>query len=247
MSSTKIISRGPVPMRLIPFSRDVRRRHFLSVGPAAGPRSRPSTPLGEALLSALADPRLAEIRHQAERMAKTDLPVLMLGNRGIANEAVGLMIHSYSARCNGPFARASCRAVAPGELERELFGCEIAAPWGFETSRRGVFEACNGGTVFLDGVTALPWHLQGRLLDLLDDRRLYRGDGRSWVEAGVRILASTSLDIDSGLATGRLRWDLYQRLNCLTLHFPRMGEQGVRSWKGGVSLEKDTSDWPMVA
>ncbi len=180
-------------------------------------------------------------------MARTDLPVLMLGNRGIAKDAVGLLIHSCSPRRNGPFARVGCRARASGELERELFGCEIETLWGFETSGRGALEASDGGTVFLDGVTALPWHLQGRLLDLLDDRRLYRADGRSWVDVDVRILASTSLDLDSALATGRLRWDLYQRLNCLTLDFPRLGEQGAASWKGGVNLEKNTSDWPTDA
>lgn len=93
----------------------------------------------------------------------------------------------------------------------------------------GILETRHGGTVFLDGITALAWRLQARLLDLLDERRLCRKEVRAWVHVDVRILASTSMNIEYALAAGKLREDLYRRMESLTLYLPLLDERQKRT------------------
>ncbi len=230
MGATKMLTNDMVPMipgRFIEggLNRAVKRAWRVSTNAyAPEPRSNPSGDFADELFFTTAGPAMLEIRSQAARMAGVDLPVLLVGGSAIVRDGVARLIHRLSPRCARAFAQVSCGGLSGDSLERKLFGSEVETPFGTTVAKPGLFEACRGGTVLLDGITAMPWRLQARLLDLLDEHQLCRADGRRWVNVDVRILASTSMDIEYALAAGKLREDLYYRLDSLALYLPPLGE-----------------------
>ena len=178
-------------------------------------------------------PRWARVRDQIWRMAQTELPVLILGDGAIRPAVVAELMHSLSRRRAWPLARIDCRGLSERALERKLFGYE---------SKPGLLELTDEGTLLLEAITSISWRMQARLLDLLDDRVVYRLDGRSGARVDVRILASAAVEIEHALSAGTLREELYHRLSGLTLQLPALWE-----CRGPAPLPRGTSVAPAWA
>jgi len=138
---------------------------------------------------------------------------------------VARMIHMRSLRRTQPFVKVNCAAL-PGELlESELFGYEQGAFTGAVRSKPGKFELANKGTIFLDEIAEMSPHLQAKLLHVLQDHQYSRLGGRHLVEIDVRVLAATNVDVHEAIKSGRLREDLYYRLNVLSINVPPLRER----------------------
>jgi two-component system, NtrC family, response regulator AtoC len=170
------------------------------------------------------DPAMRALYGQAARAARTSINILLLGETGVGKEVLARAIHAHSSRAKGPFVGINCAAIADSLLESELFGSERGAFTGALT-RSGLFEAANGGTVFLDEIGEMPLGTQAKLLRVLEDRSVTRlGSTRSRA-IDVRFLAATNRDVEADSKSGRLRPDLYFRLNGVALFIPPLRER----------------------
>ncbi len=160
-----------------------------------------------------------------DRLAPSDLPVLVLGPSGVGKELVAREIHRRSRRAEGPFVDLNCAAIPDTLLESELFGYEKGAFTGAQSSRAGLFEAADGGTLFLDEVGELPPGLQVKLLRVLETMSFFRVGGRKKVQVDVRLVAATNRDLSAEAQTGRFRPDLYYRINAGTILVPSLAER----------------------
>jgi sigma-54-specific transcriptional regulator len=138
---------------------------------------------------------------------------------------VARQIHHLSGRTSASFVAVNCGAFSESLVESELFGHERGAFTGALGARAGWFEAAQGGTLFLDEIGELPLHLQVKLLRVLQEQQVVRIGSRQPIEIDVRILASTNIDLEKAVATGRFREDLYFRLNVATLRVAPLRER----------------------
>src|SRR6202140_5220838 len=174
-----------------------------------------------------ASPQMVRIRQQILQIAPVDVPVFIYGESGVGKEVVARMIHMRSTRRNQPFIKVNCAAL-PGELlESELFGFEQGAFTGAVRSKPGKFELATKGTIFLDEIAEMSPHLQAKLLHVLQDHQFSRLGGRQLIEVDVRVLAATNVEIQEAMRSGRLREDLYYRLNVLSIHVPPLRERAT--------------------
>jgi two-component system response regulator AtoC len=181
--------------------------------------------LTEDLSFLAASPQMVRIRQQILQIAPVDVPVFIYGESGVGKEVVARMIHMRSLRRTQPFVKVNCAAL-PGELlESELFGYEQGAFTGAVRSKPGKFELANKGTIFLDEIAEMSPHLQAKLLHVLQDHQYSRLGGRHLVEIDVRVLAATNVDVQEAMKSGRLREDLYYRLNVLSINVPPLRER----------------------
>jgi two-component system response regulator AtoC len=181
--------------------------------------------LTEDLSFLASSPQMVRIRQQILQIAPVDVPVFICGESGVGKEVVARMIHMRSTRRNQPFVKVNCAAL-PGELlESELFGYEQGAFTGAVRSKPGKFELANKGTIFLDEIAEMSPHLQAKLLHVLQDHQYSRLGGRHLVEVDVRVLAATNMEVQEAMKTGRLREDLYYRLNVLSINVPPLRER----------------------
>ena len=172
-----------------------------------------------------ASPQMVRIRQQILQIAPVDVPVFICGESGVGKEVVARMIHLRSTRRNQPFVKVNCAAL-PGELlESELFGFEQGAFTGAVRSKPGKFELANKGTIFLDELAEMSPHLQAKLLHVLQDHQFSKLGGRSMIDVDVRVLAATNVEVQEAMKTGRLREDLYYRLNVLSIQVPPLRER----------------------
>ncbi|MCA9622231.1 MAG: sigma-54-dependent Fis family transcriptional regulator, partial [Myxococcales bacterium] len=148
----------------------------------------------------------------AERLAKTDLPIIIEGETGTGKEMLAEAIYERSRRARGPYVVFDCTAFAPSLVDSELFGHERGAFTGATSTRRGVFEQADGGTLFIDEIGDLPLELQSKLLRAIERGEVRRLGGESVLEVDVRILAATRRDLDRLVQDGRFRDDLMHRL-----------------------------------
>ncbi len=172
-----------------------------------------------------ASPAMRAIRAQVGQIARVDVPVLMLGESGTGKEVVARMIHKMSLRAHRTFLKVNCAAVPSDLLESELFGFEAGAFTGAVRPKPGKFELCNHGTILLDEIAEMPPGLQAKLLHVLQDQCFSRLGGRNNIEVDVRVLAATNVNVQEALAEGRLREDLYYRLNAFTIQIPPLRER----------------------
>jgi transcriptional regulator with PAS, ATPase and Fis domain len=163
---------------------------------------------------------MRSLRQQIEKIARYDIPVLILGESGTGKEVLARLIHTRSSRAKLNFLKVNCAALPAALLESELFGYERGAFTGAVRSNPGKFELCNSGTILLDEIGEIPPELQAKLLHVLQDKVYSRIGGHEVRNADVRIIAATNVDITAALAEGRLRQDLYYRLNAFTLRLP---------------------------
>ncbi|MDR2796207.1 MAG: sigma 54-interacting transcriptional regulator [Spirochaetaceae bacterium] len=160
-----------------------------------------------------------------DRLATTDSAVLILGESGVGKELVAEQIHLRSARKVGPFVRVNCAALPSGLAESELFGHVKGAFTGALNTRKGRFEAADGGTIFLDEVGDLPLDLQAKLLRVIQQKNFEKVGSETPQSVDVRILAATNKDIEKLVSGGKFRNDLYYRLNVLPIYVPPLRQR----------------------
>ncbi len=172
-----------------------------------------------------ASPAMGEIMQLIERLADTDVTVLITGETGTGKDYIARCIHNLSPRRDKLFVKTNCPALTSSLFESELFGHAKGAFTGADTRRTGRFEMASGGTMFLDEVGELPASLQAKLLHVLQDRRFERvGDSRS-IEVDFRVIAATNKDIEAAVAAGQFRKDLYYRLNAVNINVPPLRQR----------------------
>jgi two-component system response regulator AtoC len=169
--------------------------------------------------------RMAELRDLIERVADTDVTVLVRGESGIGKELVGRALHASSLRRDKRFVKVNCAALPAELLESELFGFERGAFTGAIQQKPSKFEFANHGTMFLDEIGEMTPPLQAKLLQVLQDGEFSRLGGRHDVHVDVRIIAATNRDLECAVAGGHFREDLFFRLNVVSLHIPALRER----------------------
>ncbi len=165
--------------------------------------------------------RLSDV---AERVARSEISVLLTGETGVGKEVFARKIHDLSPR-SGPLVALNCGALSQQLLDSELFGHEAGAFTGAKQTKPGLLETGEGGTVFLDEVGEMPLDAQVRLLRVLEERRVLRVGGLQPRPIDVRFVSATNRDLQHEVAAGRFREDLYYRLNGITLAIPPLRER----------------------
>ncbi len=161
------------------------------------------------------------------KLAATDSPVLVHGETGTGKELMARFIHQRSRRSAKPFKAINCGAIPENLIESELFGHEKGSFTGAVQRKIGLFEAAAGGTIFLDEIGELPLSLQVKLLRVLQDSEIIRVGGTENIKTDVRIVAATNKNLDSEVAQGKFRQDLFFRLNVLMVRLPPLRERGT--------------------
>ena len=169
-------------------------------------------------------PPMAALRSLIERAAPSDMPVLVLGENGSGKELVARALHGLSPRRAQPFVKMNCAAVPSELVESELFGHEKGAFSGAVGQRRGRFEQADGGTLFLDEIGDMPPAMQAKLLRVLQDGEITRVGGTAETHVDVRLVSATNRDVETLLAEGRFREDLYYRISTVTVRAPALRE-----------------------
>jgi DNA-binding NtrC family response regulator len=166
-----------------------------------------------------------------ERLAGSDVPVLIEGETGTGKEVLAESLHEASARASRPFVVFDCTTVAPTLLESALFGHERGAFTGASETRTGVFEDAHGGTLLIDEIGDLDVSLQAKLLRALERREVRRVGGKGWIKVDVRVLSATRRDLDKEVQAGRFRDDLYYRIAVARIELPPL-----RRRRGDVAM-----------
>ena len=170
-------------------------------------------------------PAMRRVTAMIERIADASASVVITGESGTGKELVALTIHQMSSRRSGAYVGLNCAAIPETLMESELFGHERGAFTGADRRREGCFEAANGGTLLLDEITEMKIELQAKLLRVLEEQRLRRVGGSAEVALDVRVLAASNRDVAQAVRDGKLREDLYYRLNVFTIELPPLRER----------------------
>jgi two-component system nitrogen regulation response regulator GlnG len=170
-------------------------------------------------------PAMQEVFRAIARLARSHITVLINGESGTGKELVARALHRHSPRADKPFIALNMAAIPRDLLESELFGHERGAFTGAQGRRAGRFEQADGGTLFLDEIGDMPADLQTRLLRVLADGEFFPVGAHAPTKVDVRIIAATHQNLDSLVAEGRFREDLYHRLNVIRIHLPPLRER----------------------
>jgi two-component system response regulator AtoC len=168
---------------------------------------------------------MAEVRELIDRVADTDVTVLIRGESGTGKELVARALYATSLRRDRPFVKVNCAALPTELLESELFGFERGAFTGAMQHKPGKFEFANHGTMFLDEISEMSPALQAKLLQVLQDGEFARLGGKHDVHVDVRIVAATNRDLERAVADGHFREDLFFRLNVVCIQLPPLRER----------------------
>lgn len=170
-------------------------------------------------------PRMEEVINLAWRVAKSKATVLIRGESGTGKEVLAKAIHFASPRANKPFIAVNCAALNENLLESEMFGHEKGAFTGADRQRKGRFEIADGGTLFLDEVGDLPLQTQIKLLRVLQESQFERVGGNVPITVDVRVITATNRPLETLIAKGVFREDLFYRINVVTLSIPPLRER----------------------
>ncbi|QYJ88062.1 sigma-54-dependent Fis family transcriptional regulator [Shewanella mesophila] len=168
---------------------------------------------------------IAQVRHLISQVAKSDATVLVLGQSGTGKEVVARNIHYISDRRDGPFIPVNCGAIPAELLESELFGHEKGSFTGAISARKGRFELAEGGTLFLDEIGDMPLQMQVKLLRVLQEKVFERVGGSKAINTDVRVIAATHRELETMIANGEFREDLFYRLNVFPVEMPALCER----------------------
>ncbi|MEK6298629.1 MAG: sigma-54 dependent transcriptional regulator, partial [Paraburkholderia tropica] len=158
-------------------------------------------------------PVMQDVYDQISRVAPTPASVMLVGESGTGKEVAAQTIHQLSLRRKHEFLAVNCGAISPNLIESEMFGHERGSFTGADRQHKGYFERANGGTLFLDEITEMPIELQVKLLRVLETGMFMRVGTTKEIETDVRLIAATNRDPEQAVAEGKLRLDLYHRLN----------------------------------
>ncbi len=170
-------------------------------------------------------PAIRTLNATIAEVARASSPVLIDGESGTGKGVLAKLIHRRSPRASGPFVDLNCAGLSRELLESELFGHERGAFTGATTSKPGLFEIANAGTVFLDEIGEMDLTVQARLLKAVEEKKFRRVGGVRDLSANFRLIAATNRDLPDDVATGRFRKDLYYRLNVVQVHLPPLRER----------------------
>ena len=165
------------------------------------------------------------VRQAIDRVAPTNSRVLVTGPAGSGKEVVARLIHTRSRRAEGPFVVLNCAAMHPDRMEVELFGTEHGTDGGDGPRKVGTFEQAHGGTLLLDEVADMPLETQGKIVRVLQDQMFERVGGGKRVEVDVRVIATTNRDLQTEMASGQFREDLFYRLNVVPVKMPSLRDR----------------------
>lgn len=171
-------------------------------------------------------PAMRAVLSLIDKVAASDVPILISGESGTGKELVARAIHAKSLRKKGPMVCINCGAIPETLIESELFGHEKGAFTGAVSTVPGKVEYASGGTLFLDEIGELPVNLQVKLLRFLQEMVIQRVGGRKDIAVNVRIIAATNIDIAAAIAAGSFREDLYYRIGVVNIHLPPLRERG---------------------
>jgi DNA-binding NtrC family response regulator len=183
--------------------------------------------LGKLCLSKMMGPSdaVARLISDVQTVSKSDFTVVIQGETGSGKELVAREIHNISHRSGQPFLAIDCGAIPENLLESELFGHEKGSFTGALSQTKGKFEAAKGGTLFLDEISNLPLDSQSKLLRVLQEKNAFRVGGTRPFSVDVRLLVASNRDLESTVASGLFRGDLYYRLNEFTIKIPPLRER----------------------
>jgi two-component system NtrC family response regulator len=173
-----------------------------------------------------ANPAMLKVCRDIEKLAATNVPVLLLGESGTGKEALAHALHQLGPRAKASFVAINCGAIPENLLESELFGYERGAFTGAVKQTIGKIEGANRGTLFLDEIGDLPHPLQVKLLRFLQDQVVERIGGRQKIQVDVRIVSATNASLDDRVAEGSFRGDLFYRMNAVTIRIPPLRDRG---------------------
>jgi two-component system response regulator AtoC len=168
---------------------------------------------------------IQDVLRMISRLKDTRTPVLISGESGTGKELAARAIHFRGSMAQTPFVAVDCGSLVPTLMESELFGYEKGAFTGATKTKTGLFQAANGGTIFLDEIGELPLEMQAKLLRVLQEKEVRPVGSNENVSVDVRVIAATNRDLEAAYRAGTFRKDLYFRLNVVTVHLPPLRER----------------------
>jgi two-component system NtrC family response regulator len=170
-------------------------------------------------------PAIMQVLEIASKVAVTDASVLLLGESGVGKEEFAKFIHNNSHRNNNPFVAINMSAIPENLVESELFGYEKGAFTDAVNQKIGLFESANGGTLFLDEIAEMPYHLQAKLLRVLQEKEMFRLGGTKPIKLDIRIISATNKNLKNFINKGKFREDLFYRLNTIPINIPALSQR----------------------
>jgi transcriptional regulator with PAS, ATPase and Fis domain len=175
----------------------------------------------------VSDPAMVNLYKLTERVAASNISVMLLGETGTGKEILAEAVHRLSPRAAKPFLRLNCASVPENLLESELFGHEKGSFSGAISAKPGLFEIAGTGTVFLDEIGEMPVSLQAKLLRVIDEQKVMRVGGLKAKPIDVRFISATNRDLEQEIARGGFRQDLFYRLNGMALRIPPLRKRAA--------------------
>lgn len=169
---------------------------------------------------------MSKVMEQAKRVAQSDATVLLLGESGTGKELAAKFIHQSSPRRKGPFIQINCSAIPENLLEAEFFGYEAGSfTGGSSAGKKGLLEYANNGTVLLDEIGEMPYHMQAKILRMLQEKEIMRIGGNKTIKLNVRFIASTNANIPHLIREKKFRADLYYRISTAPIKIPPLRDR----------------------
>ncbi|HEX7685175.1 MAG TPA: sigma-54 dependent transcriptional regulator [Trinickia sp.] len=187
-------------------------------------------------------PAMQSVYDQIGRVAPTAASVLLVGESGTGKEVAAQTIHELSLRRKHAFLAVNCGAISPNLIESEMFGHERGSFTGADRQHKGYFERASGGTIFLDEITEMPAELQVKFLRVLETGMFMRVGTTKEIETDVRVIAATNRDPEEAVLEGKLRLDLYHRLNVFPISLPPLRERGNDVWLLAQAFLEELND-----
>ncbi len=169
--------------------------------------------------------QMRAIMESLERLGRSDATVMIRGESGVGKDGIAYRLHKFSRRANQPYVVINCATIPENLIESELFGYEKGAFTNATSSKMGLFEMANHGTIFLDEVGDMPLAVQVKLLRCIQNRQILRVGGKKMINLDVRFITATNQPVEEMVAAGKFREDLYYRLNVIKLMIPPLRER----------------------